>query len=162
MEEKKAQAWAFDLMVALAIFMAAIILFFFFSVNYKAEGEDILNSMQYDGNAAADTLLSAGYPENWDSANVIIPGLLTNKKINQTKLDSFYSISSSNYGKAKSLLNTNYNFCLNFSEPITITGNPNPISCIGSLDANSENLIVVSRFTFYKDKPVLLKLYIWN
>ena len=158
MEEKKAQAWAFDMMVALAIFMAAIFLFFFFSINFKSEGEDNLNAMQYDGDAAADTLLSSGYPENWNTANVIIPGLLTNEKINQTKLDNFYAL---DYNKAKSLLNINYNFCLNFSEPITISGS-GTVPCIGQLDNNAENLITISRFTIYKNKPVLVKLYIWK
>ena len=54
--KSKGQGWALDVMVASAVFITAIMIFFFYSINYNSESTEILDSLQYDGNAMADVL----------------------------------------------------------------------------------------------------------
>lgn len=151
----RGQAWSFDLMIGVTIFVAALSLLFFYSINYKAETEDILNAMQYDGNAAADILLSEGYPQNWNQTNVIVPGILSNNRINENKLRNFSKII---YEKQRSLMHTSYNFCFNFSDSLP-TDMP---SCIGQYNNNPNNLFLISRIVIYQNKSSMLNLYIWK
>ena len=152
MMKSKGQGWALDVMVASAVFITAIMIFFFYSINYNSESTEILDSLQYDGNAMADVLLTSGFPINWTDSNVIVPGLLINEKIDEAKLSNFSKI---DYQKQKSLLNTKYEFCFTFDNPT--------IKCYGkSYNSAAENLILISRITIYQNKPALLKIFIWQ
>ncbi|MDP4039654.1 MAG: hypothetical protein Q8P57_03690 [Candidatus Pacearchaeota archaeon] len=160
MVHKKAQAWGFDLIIGSSIFIVGVILLYFYSINYVTETNEILSSLNYDGENIADNLLSSGYPENWDSENVINIGISNDNKINQTKLDRFAGIIEDDYPKTKSLLNTRYDYYLNFSNQMTISGEP--LEGIGVYPENPENIIKVTRFTIYEDKPITMDVYVWN
>ena len=160
LKSKKGQAWGFDLMIASIIFIAGIIAFYFYALN-TPETETTINRLSYDGNIIASTLLSEGSPTNWDENNVISPGILTNNKINETKLESFYNLAASNYQKTKNLFNTRYEFYIFLSEEnFTISGNE--VQGIGSQPASPENLIKISRITIYKTKPLTLNIDVWE
>ena len=116
---KKAQAWGFDMMIASIIFMSGIIIFYIYSLNYPKESQQTLDTLFSEGDFAAESLLSEGLPTDWNSNNVIRIGLTTEHKINNTKLERFYNLANSQsnpagYAKAKSILNTKYNFFMNF------------------------------------------------
>ncbi|MEK6850554.1 MAG: hypothetical protein AABX85_03190 [Nanoarchaeota archaeon] len=154
-KRKNGQAWSFDLMIGIVIFVAALSLLFFYSINYKAESEDILNAMQYDGNAVADILLSEGYPKNWNKDDVIVPGILSNNKIDEDKLKNLSII---NYEEQRSLMHTKYDFCFNFSDSM-------PASlpyCMGKQYNDPNNLFFISRMVIYKNKSSMLNIYIWK
>ena len=162
-ENRKAQAWGFDLMLAAILFTAGIVVFYIYTLNYPTEGKEILDQLAYEGGLMTDNLLSEGFPPNWDSTNVVRIGIHDNKKVNETKLEKFYnlSIEPGGYQKTRSLFNTRYNYFFNFSEQMTlpIFGN---VSGIGNQPSNPQNLIKITRFTIYKDKPVTLNLFIWE
>ncbi len=158
--KKRAQAWGFDLMIASVLFMGGIIFFYIYAFNTPSQGEEKLNSLTYEGNVLADSLISDGSPINWSVDNVGRIGLLSNNKINQTKLDAFYSLSQSDYPKTKALLNTRYNFFINASNPLT--ANNEIIIGIGLPPDNPQNLIKISRFTIYKETPVTLTIEVWE
>mgnify|MGYP000014655228 CR=1 FL=1 len=84
---KKGQAWGFDLMMASIIFLGGITVFYLYSLN-TPEAETTLNKLTYEGNIVASTLLSDGFPIDWEEFNVVNPGILSNNKINQTKQNS--------------------------------------------------------------------------
>ena len=157
---KRGQAWGFDLMIASIIFISGIVVFYLYSLNLPNETEDIINALTYEGNLIAGALLSNGFPSNWDEGNVIIPGILTNNRINQTKLEEFYDLSINNYGKTKSLFNIKYEYYIIPSENFTI--NQNQISAIGQAPQNQKNLIKITRITIYKEKPITLNIHIWE
>ena len=160
MVNKKAQAWGFDLMIASVIFTGAIVTFFIFSLNTPSESNEIILSLERQGDLVANSLLSEGYPPNWNSQDVAVIGLLTDNKINESKLSSFYDLSISNYQKTKSLFGISSNYLINLSEPIEI--NYNVIAGIGETPENPENLLKISRITIYKNKPVTLEIQIWE
>jgi hypothetical protein len=157
---KKAQAWGLDLMIAVTIFIIGVVLFYFYALNYSSESKTIIDSLQYEGESISSSLLSDGYPEDWNSTNVVVIGLTTNDKINNTKLDRFYSLVQEDYNKTRTLFSTKYNYYINFSEPIIISGQQK--SYIGLLPENEKNVIKVSRITIFKDKPATLDVVIWE
>lgn len=160
MKSAKAQAWGFDLLIASVLFFIGMILLFFYSLNSGSEGQESLNSLEYTGNYAADIILSEGYPIDWNPSNVVAPGILSNYKINDTKLERFYDLSVDNYAKTKSLFSTNYNYYFNFSESMNIGGTN--IEGIGQQFTNAKNLFKVTRFTVYRDRPTTFSLYVWE
>jgi hypothetical protein len=158
---KRGQAWGFDLMVASTIFIAGIIIFYLYTINYPTQGKEILEELFYEGNLATDNLLSKGIPENWDQTNIIIIGITDSGKINQTKLDRLYDLSQTDYQKTKGLLNTKYDYFFNFSKQMTANGTQ--INGIGTqIPQNPRNRLKVARFTIYNNEPVSLDLHIWE
>ncbi|MCH7568382.1 MAG: hypothetical protein IIA87_03090 [Nanoarchaeota archaeon] len=165
MRSKKAQAWGFDLIIASTLFLMGIVVFYFYSLNYPTEGGEILDSLFYEGDIIAGTLLSDGYPDNWDQNNVVRVGILTNDKINETKLERFYTLTNETltpggYAKTKSLFNTKYEYYVNFSTQMNISGGE--IDGIGKQPTDTKNLIKITRFVSYQNKPTTLYVYIWE
>lgn len=165
MKLNKAQAWGADLTVALMIFLIGIVLFFFYSINYPNEGEQNLNLLISDGNILADSLLSNGYPEDWNSETVQKIGITNNNKINETKLEKFYNLANSDYTQTKQLFNTKYDYYFFLSEIITLP--EGDVQGIGKSGTNPEsidaqNLIKITRFTIYQEKPATAYFYVWE
>jgi hypothetical protein len=160
MNSKKAQAWGFDLMIALSIFMTGVVTFWLFSMNSYDESSDIIKSLSYEGQVVSDSILSEGDPSDWTADNVVRIGVLSSNSINDTKLEQFYSLSLNDYQKTKNLLNTNDEYYFFLSEPMVIDGLQ--VQGIGMKNSSSNNLIKITRYTIYEDKPVTANLYIWN
>jgi len=166
MKSKKAQAWGFDLMIATTLFMAGVIIFYVYSINYPTEGQETLDTLLYEGNFIAESLLSEGFPNNWtaDLNNVIRIGILNNNKVNETKLKGLYdwTTTGQGYAQTKAIFNTRYDYFFNFSAQITLPNNEE-IDGIGQWHSgNPENLIKITRLTIYQNKPVTLNVYIWQ
>jgi len=169
MISKKAQAWGFDLMIASIIFISGILLFYVYSINYPKESYEQLDKMFNNGEFIAEVLLTEGLPSDWNQDTVVRIGLTTGKKINQTKIKEFYLLANNQlnpegYKKSKSLFGTNYNFFMNFSDPITVD---EIIIEEGGIGQNFEgeqvtNLVKITRVTTYQNKLVSLNLYIWE
>lgn len=158
---KKGQAWGFDLMIGLVLFIGGVVALYFYAVNVTPESQEILDSMRYDGEFIADILLSEGVPEDWTAGNVASPGILSQNKINQTKLERFYTLAQNDYPKTRSLFQTRYHYYFNFSEPMNIGGGI--VDSIGNIPSGQqENLLRVSRITIYREKPVTLTVQVWE
>lgn len=160
MSRKKAQAWGFDLMIASVIFSAAMLTFYLFAINNTDDSGEIIEKLSYDGDTIADAILSEGYPENWNPGNVIRIGLLSEGKINESKLENFYSLVQTDYNRTRILFNTQNNYYLNLSEPMNLLGGP--IGFIGQKNENPKNLIRTTRIIIYKDRPIALYINVWN
>ncbi|MEK6844460.1 MAG: hypothetical protein AABX83_03480 [Nanoarchaeota archaeon] len=158
--KKRGQAWGFDLMAAMVIFITGIIIFYFYTINTPLETGQILNTLSREGEIVANAILSEGFPENWNEQNVISPGILTKNKINDTKLERFNNLTINNYPKTKALFNTKYEYYAFVSENFTI--NNQQIIGIGNIPLNDKNLIKISRLTVYRNKPIIFNLEIWE
>lgn len=161
----KAQIWGLDLMVAIIIFVIGIITFYLYSLNYPSQAEDNLNQLFYEGDLVLSNILSEGYPENWNSESVIRLGILSNNQINNTKLEQFYNLASSNYQKTRTTLNTKYDYYFFLSKNFVI--NSQQVSGIGKPGIDPENiqasnLIKITRAAVYNKEPVTAYLYIWE
>ncbi|MBX4212198.1 hypothetical protein KW787_01935 [Candidatus Pacearchaeota archaeon] len=157
---RKAQAWGLDLIIAGVIFTSALVVLYLYGLNYSNEGEDTLKALQYDGDTMSSLILSDGVPLDWNATQVVIPGILTDNKINSTKLEYFYDLSSNDYSIARSLLGTKYNYFMFLSTPMIVHGQT--VSGIGLNATNPNNLITITRFTSYQNKIATLYLQLWN
>lgn len=157
---KRGQAWGFDLMIASIIFTSGILIFYLYSLNASSETDEKLEALFYQGSLIADDLISEGYPIDWTEDTVTKLGLLSDNRINETKLERFYYLSEQDYGKTKTLLKTRYNYYITFSDPITIQGEV--IDKIGQQTETPKNLIKISRLTIYKEKPLEVHIFLWE
>lgn len=164
-KQKKAQAWGTDLIIGFIIFSFAIIFFYFYSFNYSNETEDILELLTYNGNFIADSILSPGYPNDWTEETAIKIGIADNGKINQTKLERFYNLAQTDYNKTKTLFNTKEDYYFFLQKPFTINsvliegiGKPG----ITATTITSSNLLKITRFTIYQNKPTTAYVYIFE
>lgn len=164
---KKAQIWSLDLVIAASIISIGLIVFFVYSYNSFSNEKETFQILENEGNFISESLLSEGYPADWDNESVIRIGLLKDKKIDQKKLEMFYNMTldSESYEKTKRILDTRYDFYLFIDENFTI--NSNSIEGIGKQgvtkdNINAVNLIKITRLTVYDNKPVSMILYVWE
>ena len=106
-KSKRSQAWGMDLVIALAIFSVGLVAFYIYSLNAPSEAKEVIDSLFYDGKIIANSILSEGYPINWNLSNVVTLGILSENKINETKLRRFYNLTQTNYPKTKIFLTQN-------------------------------------------------------
>ncbi|MFA5174473.1 MAG: hypothetical protein WC438_04805 [Candidatus Pacearchaeota archaeon] len=164
-KNKSAQAWGMDLMIGVIIFSIGIIVFFIYSINAPGEQKENFQELSYQGNLIAKTILSEGYPLDWNDINAVKIGILSGDKINQTKLERFYDLSQSNYYKTKTLFNTKYDYYFFFDKNMTI--NSVEVDGIGKPgitrdNINASNLIKITRVVVYEDKPTTAYLYVFE
>ena len=144
--DTRAQVWSFDLLVALIIFVIGMIIIYFFALNYKSSTFDELGELYYDADLASNILLS-------EEAE----GIVSNGKINQTKLDSFDALPVA----AKKLrLGVSYNFY--FSIPnMTISGNPQQYAGIVNTSA-VDSQIKLTRIVVYNNQVTKMEVISWR
>ncbi len=160
MREKRGQAWGFDLEIAAAIFITGIIAFYLFTFNYQGVQNSPNEDIVYEASTVADSLLSTGLPDNWNSTSVIKIGIVSSNKLDQQKIDSFYNLSETDYNRTRALLRTQFNFFVNISD--TLYANGQVIDGIGHVPSENATVFRVSRFTSYQNKPVTLYVLLWR
>jgi len=126
--------------------MIGLIILFYYSINYSAESKGQLDDLFYQGELASDLLLSEE-----------VFGILSEGKINQTKLDTFDALSNS--GKKGSLgVHDNFYFTM---DNMKIGGNPK--GEVGIVNTTSvDNLVQITRLTIYENKITKLKVFVWS
>ena len=162
MVNKKAQAWGFDLIVGTSIALIALVVFFVYAYNYGTRGDEKLDKLNEAGELVANSLLSSGYPENWQSGSVTKIGITSENKINNTKLEYFYNISQQDYKRTQAIFSIRYNYFVNLTDPIIINGNEIPGIGLYPQQSPTENIIKLTRFTIYNNKPSTLNILIWE
>lgn len=156
---KKGQAWGIDVMFAAAIFTLGIIAFYFFTINYQSadnNSAEITNS----ANVIASSLTSEGLPKNWNSTLVTKIGLMSSGKIDEIKLKQFYDMSLDDYDLTKQIFNTRFDYFVNFSDTMTIDGVQ--VDGIGKYPQDATNILRVTHYIVYKDKPVTMYIIVWE
>ena len=147
-------------MIAAAVVMAGMTLIYLYSYQLASRGERQLDNMNVVGERLANTLLSPGTPENWNRNTVTSIGILADGTINQTKLEEWYALTVEDYNATKRNFRTEYEYYVNFTQPIIINGTQ--IQGIGLSPLNAQHLIKISRFSVYRNNPVTIKILIWN
>ena len=161
MWRKRGQAWGFDAMLASAVFITAITVLYFYTLNYQYKNESPLDEIRYESTLIGDSLMSEGTPVGWTENNVIRIGLLSDGKINSTKLSQFGDLTLNNYQRAKGLLTVRHNYLVNVSSPVTVNGQL--VQSIGqSPTSSAENVISVIRVNAYNNIPITLKIVVWD
>src|SRR3989338_870065 len=165
MISRKGQTWGLDLIMAVFIFVIGVFVFLIYSINYSCEATETFEKLSYDGEIIMKSVLSEGSPKGWDESNVKVIGVISDNKINQTKLEQFYNFTLSDYDKTKIVFNIKYDYYLTFKENITLHGNQvegigHPNISLNNIDSN--NLIKITRFSIYNNTPATIYLYVWE
>ena len=156
----KAQAWGIDLVLAFTIFFAALIVFFFYALNFPTENDNDFSILEYEGKILGDSLLSEGYPVDWDSSDVTTIGILSDGAINETKLSRFYDLSIPDYERTKGIFNIVNNYYIYFDEPIFI--NLQSVEGIGMSPENARNAARTTRIVIYQNRIRNLNINVWE
>lgn len=157
--KNRAQIWGFDLMIALVIFLSGIVLIYLYAINFSDTSQDILNELHSESILVSSMILSEGSPDGWNLQNVEIPGILTENRLNQTKLELLNELVEEDYERTKIMLGAKNNFYFTFIE---IEANGIPLEGVGKAPEGEENLIKIERVMVYGNKPVKFILYTWN
>lgn len=146
LSSKKAQAWGLDLAVAIVIFLAGVLILYVYAINYTSQSQETLEEMKYESNLASQLILSE------DDF-----GILTDGKVNQTKLDNFHD----NYESIKNTFGLRRDFYF-VMENLTIDG-AYPAPYAGKINSGEvSDLIQTTRITIYKNKPIKFEIFIWE
>ncbi|MEM0231373.1 MAG: hypothetical protein QXW00_01795 [Candidatus Woesearchaeota archaeon] len=115
-----AQVWSIDFMVGLLIFTFAVILYFMYSGDIFSYDELDSEGLRIEASSIASALLTPGYPQDWNSSNVIRLGISEDgSRINVDKLNAFSEVAS-NYSRMKSLFHVRNDFQILITENSSI------------------------------------------
>jgi len=155
---RKAQVWYTDFIVSVLIFMIALVIYFEYVNNLSKEEESKIDEMLMSAKVMSNSLMSEGYPDEWNQSNVEIIGIIDDKRINQTKIENFYNMSH-NSAKLKFGLSQNYYFYLEDRN-----GQKMGISekeATGEEPVNPVKLVKLNRVTIYNNSIVKAVVQIW-
>ena len=105
----KAQTWIFD-------YLAAFLMFFFLlvisiSLLSSIDAKSMYDDINREVDLVSNSLMSEGFPVNWNSSSVILPGLLKNNRLDYDKLDEFDSLG---YSRSKALFHVRGDYLFYF------------------------------------------------
>ena len=162
----KGQIWYLDVFFALFIFTGALIFFFKSDIDFLSREDDILEQMDREGRIISESLMGPGYPDGWNSDNVIDIGIVDSYRVRDAGLSEFGRI---NYNTSRTLLRTSYDYYLFFEDndgPIWVNatqegfGKPG-ISSANILDEDPFHLLKIVRFVIFRSEPVRMVIYLW-
>ena len=161
---KKAQIWGLDLVIAMIIFLGGVFLFYNYSINSAFGEEQSIEELTTNAKVMSSYLVSTGYPTNWNSSDVTLIGLTDGQnKLVKEKVDTFSSISLSDYSMARRLLSATNNFYVYFEDSQNSTifiGNYSFIGKDYSYD-DPDNIIKIVRYVFYNSTIIKMVILVW-
>lgn len=168
-----------DVLMSAFVFVMLIILYFQFVTNLSTGNEGIMESLIFDSDVMAETLLSSGYPAGWDETSVQQLGLTEgNHRLNITKLGYVANLT---YFDRKFLLGTIFDYyivlqqrdgtLLNITQLTGINnsglsaeggmGEPNVTLATIPTVQDPEHMIRSERYLIYNSTTVKLITYLW-
>ena len=172
---KKAQTWYMDFIFGIFIFTICLILYFKFVPNLDSQELENLYDVYYDAKTISDSLMSEGYPADWNKSQVQRIGILSSgNKVNRTKLINLKNMTDNNYNNTRRKFNIMSDFVLFFKDT-----NDNPINIsdiyhIGHPDVtlqvskeidfsgiSNDNLVSISRIVRNNQTLIKMVVYTW-
>ncbi len=179
---KKAQVWLSDYIIGGMLFTLAVLIAVKIILN-SFQSDTVFAEMKADATKISEIFLSEGYPADWPNqnlTNLIRPGLLSFKRLDDSKIVKAMNMSINNYTFLRSKLQTKYDFLTVFEQPgsdiiefnnfcyIGKSGNIN-LTNMPSLDCHNvvfsesyTNLIKINRFIIYNSTIVRMEVYVWD
>ena len=158
----KSQLWSIDLIVALIIFVGAVLFFYKYSANTTNIEEDSMNDLLLEAKLLSSYLTSTGVPANWTSSDVSLAGLTDGElRIDKAKIDAFANIAAADYQRSRTLLTASHNYQLHFEDA---QGNAIGIAddtFIGSNYSAADDIVAVTRLVYYNGTFVKMLVVVW-
>ena len=162
--KRKAQVWSIDAVVAIIIFLGALMLFYKYSINSSELQTQDIDNLLLDAKVISSYLISEGYPINWGSSDVVLIGLTDGKsRIDNEKILTFSDISILNYQLSQNLLSTINDYNVYFEDKNGDLFSIEGITSIGKdhTGDNPENIVKVVRFVFYDSQIIKMVVLVW-
>jgi len=165
----KAQVFSLDLIIGVIIFGSAILIYYKTTTNFSDQDEALLDDLLIDAKTISSSLMSNGYPYNWSKDNVSRIGIITNNRINETKLEQFSMIS---YKESKKLFGTIYDYyvffmgrnnnIIPFNESLEGIGKSGVNSTNIQTVENPKKLVKVTRLLIKDSDIAKMVIYLWH
>ncbi|MFC1768668.1 hypothetical protein ACFLZX_02795 [Nanoarchaeota archaeon] len=157
----KGQVWSLDMIIGIVLFMGALLLFYKLSINNLDTSQHDSDLILLEAQLMSGNLLSAGYPYNWTSDEVVSIGITDGDfRIDEDKVVEFSKIE---YIFTKDLLSTTRDYSVSFLDrgdnPIEIAG----LSSVGLniSQYNPPNIIKITRFVIFNSSIIKLEVSVW-
>jgi len=174
---KKAQVWLSDYTISMFLFVIAALISVKIIINSFSATTDF-QELKTEASKISETLFSEGFPVNWTNETVIRPGLLTGKRLDESKVAHAMDDAYLDYTSLKFMLQTKHDFAvifqrsnntvINFTD-MCVIGNPSISawdgdSCskpdFGSID--HKNMVQLKRLVIYDKNIIKAEIYTWN
>ena len=143
-----AQIFTLDLILGLVITTVAVLALSVYTLNHGAPLRD-------DAERVA-TLMTEGVPSNWTTANVNVPGFLTDDRFDSTKINAFAAL---NYTQQRSLLGIRANHTIRFYRGNTTL----PLcSTCGSAITSTGNILPIRRYGLWNGTIVTMEVTLFR
>jgi hypothetical protein len=177
-KNKKAQVWLSDYTISMLLFALAALIAIKIIINSFSATTDF-QELKSESAKLSEILLSEGFPANWDngtSIDIIRPGLLTNKRLNETKVALAMNSSYIDYTSLKFMLQTKHDFAvafeeqngslIKFNDSLCVIGSasvsPSPVCPPVNLNFHYHNLVKLDRLVIYNSSIKRMVVYVWN
>ncbi|MCH8003183.1 MAG: hypothetical protein IH934_01000 [Nanoarchaeota archaeon] len=108
----KAQVWFTDFVIGMIVFSLVLISYYTYTTNISKEDSSATDNLISDAKIVSSSLISKGFPDNWDANTVTRIGFTDNyNRIDTTKFNEFNKL---NYNKSKKLLGISNDYFLFF------------------------------------------------
>ena len=157
-----------DFVVGLVIILAALIITTnFLLTNQQTSTFDAVRSSAL---STTELLMSTGYPQAWNQTTIINLGLLTDHKLNQTKLDAAANIT---YADLKTALHNPPNVYWYFANKTSVLnlgscgyGDPDTLASVAPdctpQTTQKNNLVSLNRFVTYNNTIIRMVVLVWD
>jgi len=156
---RRGQAWYVDFMIGLIIFMSVLVSYYAFQESF-IDPNGFTNDMISDAKQIASSLISEGYPSDWNSTNVERIGITDGStRIDPDKLLAFSQL---DYNTSRGIFRTSYEYQVVLKEGGAFITMPNNRTYIGSNSTNASALFKVIRMPLYNNVLTQLEVYVWK
>lgn len=131
--------------------------------------------MHFEAKTLADSLVTPGYPYDWNPSNVQRIGISQGgNDLSMQKLALFHNMTSANYTHVKSLFNMRSEWGIYFLDDIEVTtsignisliGHPNMTITAGRVSMSGithDDLVSLSRVVHYNGSTYRMVVYAWR
>jgi len=173
--KKHGQSFFWDFVVGATIFTIMIILFLKYNNMFDKEGDSMATAVE-EAKVVAESLVTAGYPNNWTQDDVGKIGISNGKgRIVQGKLDSFININADDYDNSRFLLSITHDYIIFFKDKnnniVEMPTDNGTITAVGKPGYSPDNirqqeelkdLAKVERYVIYNSEIVRMIVYVWS
>lgn len=171
-KNKKSQVWLSDYTLSMLLFALAALIAVKIIINSFSATTDF-QDLKSESAKISEILLSEGFPADWTNDTVIRPGLLTGKRLDETKVIHAMNNTYINYTFLKFMLQAKHEFAvvfespndglINFSNSFCVIGNSSvSLDCLNvSFNFNYHDMVQLNRLVVYNSSIVRMVVFIW-
>jgi hypothetical protein len=173
---KKAQVWLSDYTISMLLFVIAALISIKIIINSFSANTDF-QELKTEASKISEILLSEGFPVDWvglNSTDVIRPGLLTSKRLDELKVAQAMNNTYINYTSLKFMLQTKHDFAVVFEQSNGTLMQFKSLCVVGNASVSPgcsdppvfnfryKNMVQLNRLIIYNLSITRMVVYVWN